>query len=220
MVGLTGGIASGKSTVAARLREHHGFRVIDCDVLVGAQYWVQRRVCSHRPLALSQGHRAYTKGSECFGRVVEAFGADVVADDGSINRKVLGGKVFGKPEELKKLTDIVWAEIDRLLALELAAAVPDAVVFVEAAVLFEASWERRCREVWTVAVSEEMAVQRLFARNNLDEGAARARIAAQLSNEERARRSQVVIENRGSVAELHAIVDERVAELNKKYAKL
>ncbi len=198
VIGLTGGIASGKSTVAARLRDHHNLRVIDCDLL---------------------GHRAYAKGSECFGRVVEAFGADVVAEDGSINRKVLGGKVFGKPDQLKRLTDIVWAEIDRLLALELAA-VTEGVVFVEAAVLFEAGWNSRCREVWTVAVSEDVAIQRLFARNNLDEAAARARIAAQLSNVERAQRAQVAIENRGSVEELHALVDERVGELKKKYAKL
>jgi phosphopantetheine adenylyltransferase/dephospho-CoA kinase len=198
VIGLTGGIASGKSSVGARLRDHHGFRVIDCDLL---------------------GHRAYAQGSECFGRVEEAFGADVVAEDGSINRKVLGAKVFGKPDQLKRLTDIVWAEIDRLLALELAAA-KDGVVFVEAAVLFEAGWNARCREVLTVAAPEDIAVKRLFARNNLDEAAARARIAAQLSNAERAQRAQLTIENRGSLEELHALVDERVAELKKKYAKL
>lgn len=192
VVGLTGGIASGKSTVAARLRSQHSLPVIDCDAL---------------------GHRAYLPGSACFARVVEAFGKECVGADGHIDRKVLGGKVFGRPDELKKLTDIVWAEIARLLEAELAALAAHPVVFVEAAVLFEAGWDAACSEVWAVVVDADVAVARLKQRNGLDEAAARARIASQLSNEERLARARIGLRNAGSIEELHQLVDACVAGL-------
>ena len=88
IIGLTGGIASGKST-AAKLLGELGAHVIDADKL---------------------GHNAYAKGSDAFNSVVSVFGQDTVGDDGEIDRKVLGSKVFGSPESLKKLTDIVWPE--------------------------------------------------------------------------------------------------------------
>ncbi len=126
VVGLTGGIASGKSTVANLIKTKHGFVVIDCDVL---------------------GHRAYAPGGKCFGQVVTTFGADVVLRDGTIDRKILSEKVFGNPAELRKLTDIVWSEIRRLLSEELARCSSGTVCFVEAAVLLEAGWRSMCNEV-------------------------------------------------------------------------
>src|SRR5262245_9392776 len=89
VIGLTGGIASGKSTVGEQLRVL-GAVLIDAD-----------RV----------GHRSYEPGTPGFEKVVNAFGHDVVARDGTIDRRVLGGKVFGAPEELKRLNEIVWPEI-------------------------------------------------------------------------------------------------------------
>ena len=97
VVGLTGGIASGKSTAASLLGEL-GAHVIDADVL---------------------GHRAYNPGTSAFEAVVETFGNDIVADDGSIDRRALGGKVFSNDNALKRLTDIVWPEIRRLAELEI-----------------------------------------------------------------------------------------------------
>ncbi|MES2561584.1 MAG: dephospho-CoA kinase, partial [Pseudomonadota bacterium] len=96
---LTGGLASGKST-AARFLQEQGAHVIDADVL---------------------GHRTYESGSPAHAQVVDAFGADVVAADGTIDRKVLGGLVFGAPAKLKKLTDIAWPAIRRLAETEIAA---------------------------------------------------------------------------------------------------
>ncbi|MDZ7728390.1 MAG: dephospho-CoA kinase [Dehalococcoidia bacterium] len=97
VIGLTGGIASGKSTVTQFFREHD-VPVIDADLL---------------------GHKTYEPGTPTFKQVVEAFGDDLVAEDGTIDRKVLGGKVFGKPEELKRLTDIVWPGIRALASEEI-----------------------------------------------------------------------------------------------------
>ncbi|GBD23344.1 Dephospho-CoA kinase [bacterium HR29] len=182
VIGLTGGIASGKSTVAGYFRER-GVPVIDADIL---------------------GHRTYEPGAEAYSKVIEAFGNDILAADGTIDRKVLGAKVFGKPQELKRLTDIVWPAIRRLASQELAEleAGGNELAVLEAAVLLEAGWEDLTDEIWAVIVEPELAVQRLRSRNGLDEAAAWARIRSQLSNEERVRRAHVVIENNGTLDEL------------------
>ena len=99
VIGLTGGIASGKSTVTAFFKDRD-VPVIDADIL---------------------GHRTYDPGTDTFAAVVDAFGNEVVAADGTIDRRVVGGKVFGKPEELRKLREkrAVVLGIQRVLMLEL-----------------------------------------------------------------------------------------------------
>ena len=181
-IGLTGGIASGKSTVVEFFREQ-GVPVIDADIL---------------------GHRTYDPGTTTFAAVVAAFGDELVADDGTIDRRVLGGKVFGKPEELTRLTDIVWPGIRALASEELSTLEVggNQLVVLEAAVLLEAGWEDMVDEIWVTTVDADIAVARLAERNGLDEAAARARIDSQLSNEERIAKAGVVIENNGSLDEL------------------
>jgi dephospho-CoA kinase len=188
VIGLTGGIASGKSTVT-RFFLDRGVPVIDADIL---------------------GHRTYDPGTPTFEAVVQAFGPELVAPDGTIDRKVLGGKVFGKPEELKRLTDIVWPGIRKLASEALAEyeAAGNAVAVLEAAVLFEAGWEDLVDEIWVVVVEPELAVERLGKRNGLDPEAARARISSQLSNAERIARADVVIENNSSLEALEARIQE------------
>jgi phosphopantetheine adenylyltransferase/dephospho-CoA kinase len=182
VIGLTGGIASGKSTVT-RFFKDRDIPVIDADIL---------------------GHRTYDPGTDTFNAVVKAFGDDLVAADGSIDRRVLGGKVFGRPDELKRLTDIVWPGIRKLASESLSEfeAAGNALVVLEAAVLFEAGWEDLVDEVWVVVVEPEFAIKRLAERNGLDEAAAKARIDSQLSNAERTARADTVIENNGTLAEL------------------
>lgn len=186
VIGLTGGIASGKSTVTQFFRDQQ-VPIIDADLL---------------------GHQTYEPGTDTFRAVVAAFGDDLVAPDGTIDRRVLGGKVFGKPEELKRLTDIVWQGIRKLASEKLSEleAAGNRIATLEAAVLFEAGWEDLVDEVWVVVVEPDAAVQRLATRNNMDEEAARARIASQLSNAERTARADVVIENNGTLADLEAAV--------------
>jgi phosphopantetheine adenylyltransferase/dephospho-CoA kinase len=175
---MTGGLASGKTT-ASEFLQSRGAEIIDADKL---------------------GHRAYDPGTQAYLKVIEAFGEDIVADDHQIDRRALGGKVFGKPEELKRLTDIVWPEIRRLAELEIAgydATYPDGVVVLEAAVLFEAGWEDIGDEIWVLAVDREVAVARAMARDNADRTAVESRIDSQLSNEERIARATTVIYNNG-----------------------
>ncbi len=176
VIGLTGGIASGKST-AAKLLGELGAQVIDADVL---------------------GHEAYNPGTSAFQAVVQAFGEDIVAEDGSINRRALGGKVFGNDVALKRLTDIVWPEIRRLAELEIhkiRGENPTAVIVLEAAVLFEAGWEDIADEIWVVVVEPEIAIERAMQRDGADRSAIEARINSQLSNEERTAKAHLIIDN-------------------------
>lgn len=182
VIGLTGGIASGKSTVTRFFKEK-GIPVIDADIL---------------------GHRTYETGTDTHRAVAEAFGPDVVAPDGTIDRRALGAKVFGKPDELQRLTDIVWPGIRRLANEQLSEleTAGNELAVLEAAVLFEAGWEDLTHEIWVVAVDPDIAIERLAARNNMDEAAARARIDSQLSNAERTAKADVVIENNGTLEAL------------------
>ncbi len=194
IIGLTGGIASGKSTAARKLATM-GARVIDADQL---------------------GHRAYEPGTDAYRSVVGAFGNDIVAEDGSIDRKVLGSKVFGKPDQLDRLTGIVWPEIRRLAKLEIESIrseAPDARIVLEAAVLFEAGWEDLVDQIWVVVVDPESAVERAVARGGLDADAVRARIASQLSNDERKTRADRVIDNSGDEVALDAALKKAWSEL-------
>jgi phosphopantetheine adenylyltransferase/dephospho-CoA kinase len=196
VIGLTGGIASGKSTVTTFFKERE-VPVIDADIL---------------------GHRTYDPGTDTFKAVVATFGDDLVAPDGTIDRRVLGGKVFGKPDELKRLTDIVWPGIRKLAseALSQFEAAGNSLVVLEAAVLFEAGWEDLVNEVWVVVVEPDLAVERLATRNGLDEAAARARIDSQLSNAERTARADVVITNNGTLAELQTTIQRAWDELQQR----
>ena len=176
---LTGGLASGKST-AARFLKEQGAYVIDADLL---------------------GHRTYEPGSPAQAQVVAAFGADVLTEDGNIDRKVLGSKVFGKPEQLKKLTGIVWPAIRSLAEAEIASVKRDgntAVIVLEAAVLFEAGWDDIGDEVWVNIVDRDVAIARAIARDKLPQAAVETRLDSQLTNAERTARAQVVIDNNGS----------------------
>lgn len=187
VIGLTGGIASGKSTAARHLAER-GALVIDADKL---------------------GHRVYEPGRPAFAKVVAAFGEDVVGASGEIDRKVLGGKVFGDPLQLTRLTDIVWPEILAMAKAEIAAADADGqqVVVLEAAVLLEANWQDDVDQVWVVTVTPEVAIERASTRDGVEPAAVQARINAQLSNAEREAKADLVIDNSGSEADLAARID-------------
>ncbi len=195
IIALTGGIASGKSTAARYLKEL-GAHVIDADLL---------------------GHRAYEPGSPAHSQVVVAFGQDVLAEDGSIARKVLGGKVFGKPDQLKKLTDIVWPAIRTLAEEEIARVRRENkvhVVLLEAAVLFEAGWEIVGDEVWVNIVDREVAIERTMLRDKLPREAIEARLNSQLTNAERTARADHVIDNNGTQEAMLAQLREHWQRIN------
>ena len=183
IIGLTGGIASGKSTVAKAL-EHNGASVIDADKL---------------------GHRAYVKGSEAFHKVVKQFGEDIIGADGEVDRRALGAKVFGEEGNLKKLTDIVWPAIQDMAVSEIQQSLtanPDTVVVLEAAVLIEAGWQSLVDEIWVTTVEPDIAIKRASARDGVDAASVQARIDAQISNAERTATAHVIIDNSEDEAQL------------------
>ena len=188
IIGLTGGIASGKSTVAQALGDR-GAHIIDADKL---------------------GHTAYLAGSGAFDQVVAAFGSDVVADDGEIDRRKLGGKVFGNEAALKQLTDIVWPAIRAMAEKEIANAqrtAPERIVVLEAAVLIEADWLDLADQIWVTVVEPAVAIERACARDNLSADAVQTRLDAQLSNDERKSYADHVIDNSSDQAHLLAQVE-------------
>jgi dephospho-CoA kinase len=185
-VGLTGGIASGKSTVARMLAEK-GVPVIDADALA---------------------REVVEPGTPALARIAARW--PEVVRDGVLDRKALGAVVFARPEERAALEAIVHpairAEVERrLAALEAAGA---EVAVYEAALLVEAGLDEELDALVVVALPEEEQVRRLVARDGLSAEAARARVAAQAPLAEKVRRADYVIDNTGDLAALRRRVDE------------
>lgn len=186
-IGLTGGIGSGKSEVADILREL-GAQVIDADLV---------------------GHETYRRGEPAWDQVVEAFGSGVVGQDGEIDRGRLGRIVFGDPGSLKRLTDIVWPRIREGLEKRITRERDNGdttVLVVEAAVLFEAGWDRLFDEIWVVTAPEADVLERLERQRNQKPAQTRARLRAQMTNEEREQRADVTVRNDEDRAALAATV--------------
>lgn len=189
VIGLSGGIGSGKSTVATMLAEL-GACVIDAD-----------RV----------GHETYLPGSEGFRRIVEAFGPGVVGPDGKIDRPALGRIVFTDTGALARLNAIVHPLIVAELFRRIAAAreeSSDRPVVIEAAILAEAGWRALFDRLWVVSVRPETAIARVTASRGMTREDVERRLAAQMPDAERRRLADVVIENEGSRDELRARVEE------------
>jgi len=184
-IGLTGGIGSGKSTVAQMLVAR-GAAFVNADLV---------------------GHRSYLRGTPTYDRLIEAFGPEIVGDDGEIDRRKLGRRVFADPEDRRRLNDIVWPAMAEIMARDLddLRARGVRVAVLEAAILLEAGWQWLVDEVWVVVATPETAVRRLEAAG-MEREHAGARIRSQLSNEERIYQADVVIENDGTTAELESKV--------------
>ena len=187
---LTGGLASGKSTATQFLAEQ-GAYIIDAD---------------------KAGHRVYEPGTRAYREVIATFGDDLIDDDHQIDRKILGSKVFGNQDALEKLTDIVWPEIRRLVEADIAeirSTDPEGIVVLEAAVLFEAGWQDIGDETWVIVVDREVAIERSMARDGLSREAIENRLQAQLSNEERIAKADIVMENN---LDQQALIDQLKAQ--------
>jgi dephospho-CoA kinase len=194
-LGITGGIASGKSSVAGMLREL-GFRVIDADAL---------------------GHEVIEPGTQANGEIVREFGAGVVGADGRIDRGKLGAIVFADAEKLKRLNAIVHPRVEeemvRLFREWEKSGVADAA-FVEAALLVEAGYQKNLDGLVVAWCKPEQQIERLLARG-LSEVEARRRIAAQMPAEEKLKYATEKINCSGSLEETRRQVEELAAELRR-----
>lgn len=188
-IGLTGGIGSGKTTVA-QILESLGALVIHADVV---------------------GHEVYRPHTEGWRRVTAAFGTGILAADETIDRKKLGACVFANPDALRQLNAIVhpliFDEIRRRIDAYRAQGVSQPIV-VEAAVLIEAQWLPLVDEVWLVTAGKQALVDRVTRQRGLSPEDVTSRIEAQLSDAERRPYAQVIIENTGSLDELRRQVEQ------------
>ena len=195
VIGLTGGIASGKSTVA-RLLSGLGAEIIDADLLA---------------------REAVAPGRPAFKAVVAAFGEEMVAPDGGLDRVRLGAVVFADAGRRKQLEALIHpyvrAESKRRQA-ELATRRPEALIFFDVPLLFESGMDRGLEEIVVVYVPRAVQLKRLMARDGLDEAAARARIASQMDLEEKRRRATRVIDNGGGREETRRQVERLYRELS------
>ena len=195
-VGLTGGIASGKSLVAAELAAR-GATIIDADVLA---------------------REVVEPGTPALAAVIERFGADLV-QDGQLDRARLAQIVFADPLARRDLERIVHPAV-RARAAELERAAGDAAVVVHVIpLLVETGQQENFDLVVTVDADHETQVQRLMARNGFTHAEAEARIAAQASREERTLVADVVLDNTGSVTQLREQIDALWAELSSTVAR-
>lgn len=186
VIGLTGGIASGKSTVSAYLRELNA-PVVDADAIV---------------------REVQQPGGPVLAAIRESFGSEVILPDGSLDRPALGRIIFSDPERRRHLESIVhpavrermWAEVERYRREGHPAVVLDIPL------LLEGGLDRTVDQVWLVYVDRETQRQRLIARDGLSAEEAEQRIAAQMDLEAKRSRASLIIDNRGSREETRAQV--------------
>jgi len=193
-VGLTGGLASGKSFVGGTLREL-GCHLIKADEL---------------------GHEVIERDGEAYPAIVAAFGPEILAPDGEIDRRHLAALVFSDPDRLARLNAIVHPAVFRredALTAEIAAADPRAIVVVEAAILVETGSYRRFARLIVAACTREQQIERATRRDQLTREEAEARIARQLPLEEKIRLADFVVDTSGSK-------ENTVAQVNEIYRSL
>ncbi|MCH2523072.1 MAG: dephospho-CoA kinase [Dehalococcoidia bacterium] len=182
VIGLIGGIGSGKSSVSAILHSL-GVEIIDADKV---------------------GHEAYTPNSEGWKKVISVFGQDIVGPENEIDRKKLGGIVFSDPSEMEKLNKLMHPIIHNLVEekIKLLSHQGVKVVVLEAAILIEANWQDLTDEIWLAKSNQEVVIERVQLRNNFTREEIIKRIQSQMSNDEREKHSDIVIDNNGTIEQL------------------
>jgi len=187
IIGLTGGIACGKSTVSTELRAH-GAAIIDADAL------------AHE---LSQPHQPL------FNAYVQRFGREIVTENGTLDRAAIARRVFADPA-VRAEVDAIAHPLIRMAAEERLRAARDEnkrAAVLDVPLLFEAGWDALADETWVVALPREEQLARLLARDtSMDEGEARARIAAQMPLAEKCARADVIIDNSGTKEEIREYI--------------
>lgn len=198
ILGLTGGIASGKSTAARTLREL-GSIIIDADVVAR---------CAVEP------------GQPAWYDVVDFFGRDILNPDNTINREKLGLQVFSQPDYLKKLNQLTHPRIMEEIKRRLKSAAqeePDRVLVLEVPLLYETNMERLCDWVWVVWVDAETQIQRLMNRDGISRADALSRIGSQMPLDEKARRADLVIDNSGTPDQMRQFIIDNYKRIQGQY---
>ena len=196
IIGLTGGIASGKSTVSTMLEEL-GAYVIDVDDIA------KTVVRPNQP---------------AWHGIVAHFGEDILLADGTINRVLLGERIFtdkGQRQCLENITHpFITAKVQENISQ--AKEIGVKLVVLDVPLLFEAEWQGKVNEIWVVYVRAEVQVSRLIARNHLTSEQAKARIASQMNLEEKASRADVLIDNNSALEQTREQVEMAWAKIRQR----
>ena len=189
VIGLTGGIGTGKTEVTHVLREL-GAVVIESDKVA---------------------HLSYRPGTDAYDEIIDQFGKEVLDDSGVIDRGKLGGLVFAGADSRIQLEKIVWPAVRSWITERLIHEKERGtkIIVIEVPKLFEAGWDDLADAIWTVEASSAAVAQRVNVRSNLSETEINARVQAQITRAERAERSDLLIENSAELADLR----ERITNL-------
>ncbi|MFN2747677.1 MULTISPECIES: dephospho-CoA kinase [Bacillus] len=195
VIGLTGGIASGKSTVA-QMFQQAGITVVDADVIA---------------------KEAVEKGMPAYWKIVEAFGDGILLETGDIDRKKLGELVFTNEEKRVQLNEIVHPEVRKAMIKQRDDAVSAGEQFVvlDIPLLYESGLEHLTDKVIVVWVPKELQLKRLMKRNKFNEKEALSRIQAQLPLDEKKKKADAVIDNSGSLKD----TEKQLQDLLERWSK-
>jgi dephospho-CoA kinase len=186
LIGLTGNIATGKSSVAKTLRDLGAF-VIDADEI---------------------SHLVVRKGQPALAEIARAFGADILLPVGELDRKALGRVVFNDAEKLKRLESIVHPAVHEEIARQIDALPAGRIAVIEVIKLFESGWAEKCDQVWVTHCAPEEQVLRLMHSRGLSETEARARVQAQNPQTAKLTQADVVIDTSGTYAQTRRLVQQ------------
>ncbi|NER81693.1 MAG: dephospho-CoA kinase [Leptolyngbya sp. SIO1D8] len=187
IIGLTGGIATGKTTVSRYLETHHRIPILDADVFA---------------------RQAVEVGSAILSAIAQRYGTPVLNADGTLHRRQLGQIIFNDPQEKQWVEQQIHPVVRQRFAQEMAALTQVPIVVQAIPLLFEAHLTNQVTEIWVVVCPEVLQLERLMSRDSLSEAAAQARIHNQWSLEEKAKRADVVLENRSTLEALYQQVDQ------------
>ncbi len=190
IAGLTGGIASGKSTVSSILKEL-GAKIADADKIA----------------------KEISESEEVISEMIELFGRDILGNDGKLDRAEVKKIVFGDKEKLKQLNSLIHPKvIEEFKKIKENSAKNDIIIF-DVPLLFEAGMNRLCDKVVLVFVDKETQIKRMFERDGIEKDLAVKIINSQMSLEEKIKKSDILIENNGTLEELREKTEKIFREL-------
>ena len=193
IIGVTGGVGAGKSTVLNYLESRYGAKLILADLV---------------------GHEVMEPGQEAYGQVVKAFGPEVVSPDGTIDRKVLGAIVFADEKKRMILNRIIHPAVRKEILHRLKAAKLEHLTYavVEAALFLEENYDAFCDETWYIYTDEKIRRQRLKESRGYSDERVDQIFRSQKTHEEFQERCQFMIDNNGSEEETFRQIDRRMKE--------
>lgn len=208
IIGLTGGIGSGKSTISDYLTQR-GFHVLDADKIA-------------REIVMP--------GSEALIELISVFGEEILLSDGSLDRKKLGAIIFSDAEKKKMLDDIMHTRILEIIHQKVvefretiaqvgrgnvgtARLARDRTIFIDAALLFETGLDKFVSEIWVVDVEKEIRIKRVIDRDGLSRGEILKRIENQMNQEQKNSRADEILDNSGSKEALYQQIDDLINRL-------